>query len=226
MHTILFDVDGTLLLNGTIVNDTFRRSFATVCEVDPDTRAFSFAGMTDKAIFHRLLDGSGRETEAEELFAAFVREYPRQLAQVYPQAEGPHLLPGVDALVRALASRHDVALGLATGNVRETAYLKLGRFGLDDHFPAGGFGQDHLERWRVFIDAIAAVREHYGFDRGPRPWVVGDTHNDVVAARRVGARMLAVATGVRGAGDLSGADSVVEDLADTASVLELLLREE
>jgi phosphoglycolate phosphatase len=233
VHTILFDIDGTLLLSGAVVRDVFVRTFERVCGRPAAGGRFSFAGLTDRGIFHRLLDG-GRTpaatqetgTEAAALFARFAAEYPLALDEIYPTAAGPYLLPGVAELLASLHGRGDVALALATGNLRASAYVKLRRFGLDAYFPAGGFGDDHVDRWRVFDAAIQAARRHYGSGvPAMRPWVIGDTRQDVDAARKLGLRALAVATGPAGAVDLIGADVVLEDLSDTTAVLDALFAE-
>lgn len=224
MQPILFDIDGTLLLSGTIVNEVFLQAFERVCGRPPVIDRFSFAGLTDRHIFQRLLEGVEVREDPAVLYARFAVEYPRTLREIYDAAEGPYLLPGVLELVSALGARDDVALALATGNIRASAYVKLRRFGLDSYFPVGGFGGDHLERWQVFEAAHRAVRDHYGLDGdSPRPWIVGDTREDVEAARRTGMRVLAVATGPLGTRELADADAVLPDLSDPDAALEVLL---
>ncbi len=223
MKLILFDIDGTMLLNGAIAQSTFLETFANVVEVEPHFDGLSFAGATDRGIFEQLYERSGSRGDAEALFARFCREYPHSLRQRYPQAPDPYMLPGVSELLGALASVDSVALGLATGNLRESAYIKLGRFGLEPFFPTGGFGGEHSRRDQVFAAAISNSRDHYAIEHTDPPWVIGDTQDDVRAGRSVGARVLAVATGFHSREALGGADYVVDDLTDTQAVLELLL---
>ena len=116
------------------------------------------------------------------------------------------------------------ALALGTGNVRETAYTKLQRFGLDTYFPVGGFGGDHEKRADLVRAALADARAHYDVDFDPADtWVIGDTSADVAAARDAGCRVMAVMTGPHREAELSGADVVVEDLAATGERLGQLL---
>jgi phosphoglycolate phosphatase-like HAD superfamily hydrolase len=64
-----------------------------------------------------------------------------------------------------------------------------------------------------------------GFDVGvATTWVVGDTPRDLACARAAGVRCLLVATGGYPLSDIvaAGADAVMEDLSDTARVVELL----
>jgi phosphoglycolate phosphatase-like HAD superfamily hydrolase len=98
-------------------------------------------------------------------------------------------LDGVVPLLDALLSR-GARLGLLTGNVREGAEIKLRAVGIHDRFDyaISGFAEDGVERTEI---AAAAARR---CGRG-RLTVVGDTVADVVGARSIGARALAVAWG-------------------------------
>ena len=224
MRLIIFDIDGTILLNGDVVRHHFWTSFETVCGLKTPPERFSFAGMTDRSIFRRLLNGRRLEEEYEQVFRRFSAHFCESLSRHYPNAEGPFVLPGVEMLLARLSSLPDVGLALGTGNIRESAYIKLGRFGLDRYFPVGGFGGEHEERSEVFRAGIDAAEAHYG---QPIPvsevWVVGDTENDVRAARHIGARVLAVATGYAAAEELTGADILRADLSNTDEILEVLL---
>ena len=222
MPLLLFDIDGTIMLNGTVMRDVFEGTFEEVTECPPGSLDFSFAGCTDRGIFERFLQGTGREPEVDSLFERFTRRYCENVARTYPTADGPYTLPGVEDLLRELRTHDDVGLALCTGNLRETAYIKLARFELDSYFPVGGFGDHHAERWRVVDTAWSAAREHYG-DGESVPWVIGDTREDVKAAHHVGARVLGVATGPTGQDELTGADVIVDDLSDTAAISEILL---
>lgn len=218
---LLFDIDGTLLLNGPVVHEAFLGTIADLLGPTPERMDFPFAGMTDRAIFARILREMGRPDD-DDAFTAFRAEYPARLREVYPAATTPYLLPGVRELLDQLASRDDIALGVATGNLRDSAYVKLARFGLDVVFPAGGFGDVHVDRAEVVREAWAATAAHHDTGETPdRTWVIGDTDKDIDAARRVGLKVLGVRTGPRGH-DLSGADAVLDDLSDTGAVLAAL----
>ena len=61
-------------------------------------------------------------------------------------------------LLQQLRGRDDVLVGLLTGNVRDGARVKLGHFGLYDHFTVGGYGDHHFDRDDVAREALAEVR--------------------------------------------------------------------
>lgn len=222
MRLLIFDIDGTLLLNGPITARLFAESFARVVGREPERDGLRFHGNTDRAIFRRMLgvDSDGFDT----LFPRFADEFTRSMRAHYPAAEGPYVLPGARELVESLGERGDVALALGTGNVRETAYVKLGRFGLDHRFPVGGFGGDHEVRADLVRAAIHDARHHFDVDFDPaETWVIGDTVNDVEAARAAGCRVMAVMTGPHRETELAGADRIVADLSDTVARTEDLL---
>ena len=215
MRLVIFDIDGTLLLNGPITGSLFTESFMEVVGRAPVRDDVRFHGNTDRGIFRRMI---GSDEGYERHFEDFAALFTEKMRAHYPTADGPFLLPGAKELVEALDARDDVALAVGTGNIRPSAYVKLGRFGLDAYFPVGGFGGEHLVRADLIRGAIDEARAHYDVDFDPaESWVIGDTINDVVAARAAGCRVMAVMTGPHGAAELQDADVVVEDLGATGA---------
>lgn len=211
---LVFDIDGTLLLSGPVVHESFARSFERAAGVPARLDGMRFAGHTDRGIFAELHGRSGSAVPLDASFEAFRTHYPADLERSYFEAEGPRLLPGVQELLDALAPRADIALSLGTGNIRESAYIKLRRFRLDGLFPVGGFGCATADRAALVQRAIDDSRDHYGAARlAPRPWVIGDTPADVAAAKACGASCVAVGTAF-GREELAGADIFVQDLAE------------
>jgi phosphoglycolate phosphatase-like HAD superfamily hydrolase len=133
----------------------------------------------------------------------------------------------VPALLDALARRDDVTLGLLTGNIRQTAPLKLAAAGIDpDQFVAGAYGSDSLERDELFAVALGRVRQSTGRLFAARDVVIiGDTPADVGCARCGGALAVAVATGPYPADHLRAhePDYLFSDLTQTHEVLQALL---
>ena len=127
-------------------------------------------------------------------------------------------------LVR-LSGRDDVRLGLLTGNYREAAWQKLRHYGLAEHFAFGGFGDDHADRDDVARQALTAAAEHHAPQTINREklWVIGDTPADVRCGRAIGARVIAVGTGMYSMEELrqSEPDHLFADFADVDSVLSL-----
>ena len=223
VRPVIFDIDGTLLLSGPVVREVFAQAFADICDEAAPLWGVHFAGMTDRGILRLLLEKLGRGDEFDRLFPAFAEHFPELLGQRYPGASGPYLLPGVQDLLDALKRRREVVLLLGSGNLRRTAHIKLDRFGLLPYFVAGAFGSEHERRDAIFQDALDQSRSDLGWDgETTKAWIIGDTESDVESAHKVGARVLAVATGPSKEESLENADALVPDLSDTVRVLQIL----
>ncbi len=98
-------------------------------------------------------------------------------------------------LLTALQSRPDVRLGLATGNFREGAELKLSHYGLWRFFDDGAFGEDGEERAELVAAAISRMSDGGGELDRSAVYVIGDTVYDIEAAKANGAIAVAVNTG-------------------------------
>ena len=223
---ILFDIDGTLVRGGPAKYafvDAMRETFGT----PGDFERVSFAGKTDPQIARELLVGEGisRRTIDEGLHDLFSR-YLAYLEARLPE-DPVAVLPGVRDLLDALAHFEDVGIGLLTGNIAGGAQLKLSSGGLWGHFAFGSYGSDHEERDELPAIAVGRARDLWG-ERvtADEAVVVGDTPRDVQCGKAGGTRTLAVATGAFSTTDLrsSGPDHVLDDLADTDRVVEILTR--
>jgi HAD superfamily hydrolase (TIGR01549 family) len=179
--TILFDIDGTLVR----FHGLGRRSMALAMEEVWGLRGaldgISFAGATDSGVALRV--GQGRDRAPMwTRYVAHLRSAASQRTDLAP-------LDGVVPLLDALRG-HGVRLGLLTGNVRAGAEIKLRAVGILDRFDfaISGFAEDGVERTEI----AAAARGRCG---DASLVVVGDTVADIVGARHIGARALAVAWG-------------------------------
>lgn len=222
---LLFDIDLTLIYTRGAGRRSMDAVFSALTGHPEPTKGISFEGRTDHAIFmeaiaiHSLgngdLDGAYREvTEA----------YLAQLKTSLGEGGGI-VLPGVRELLAELRGR-GVPPGLATGNSRRGAELKLAHFGIWDAFAAGGFGEETPVRAEVVKNAIAALAEVIGVDADPADAIViGDTPLDIEAGRVAGVRTLGVATGNHSVESLiaAGADWAFRDLSETNRVIEILL---
>ncbi len=217
----LFDIDGTLLLSGGGSSRAIDRVFRERFGLEQAMARIKPGGMTDPAILEEIfatrLGRAPTEAELEEVMGLYVPHLRAELAR--GDAPGFRLMPSVVEALDFLAGlRPAVILGLATGNVREAARIKLERAGLWPRFAIGGFGSDHRERPRLVALAIERACAHARLDTLPpeRVVVVGDTPLDVAAARACGVRAVAVATGTATRADLAsaGPDIVLDTLAE------------
>jgi phosphoglycolate phosphatase-like HAD superfamily hydrolase len=217
MHVCLFDIDGTLLSSGGAGKAAMEAGLAEEFDVAPSAEHVPYSGRTDRAIGNDLLRVHGLDVTPgnwQRLRAGYLRCLPS-----YLHRHQGKVLPGIAELLRQLAGRSDVAVGLLTGNIRDGARLKLGHYGLYEHFAFGGFGDHHLDRDDVAREALDTVKRRLnGGVHLDRIWVIGDTPLDVRCARCIGARVLAVGTGWHSLDELAAAapDLLLADLSDPA----------
>ena len=214
----LFDVDGTLIRSYGAAREAFSAALVAVLGVEDDLEGLAFAGRTDPLILADILQRHDRHLDPAGIarFWAVVHSgYEASLASGRGQ-----VLPGVPALLGAIAREPAWVPALLTGNNAPMARLKLEHFGLADAFVYGAFGDDAPDR-----DAIARLAVEQAHQRwnvpAERCVVVGDTENDIQCARAAGARVIAVATGVRTRDQLEalGPDLMVDDLTDTTALV-------
>jgi phosphoglycolate phosphatase len=222
----LFDVDGTLVsargAGRRALGAALRETFGTAGAID----VYDFRGKTDSRIVLDLMAAAGVpvETVRARLGACF-DTYLRRLEEALGDGSAVDVMPGVAALVHALAARADAIVGLLTGNVEAGARLKLQSTGLWPYFRVGAYGSDDADRAR--LPAIAAARAE-ALIGVPLPLhritIIGDTPLDVACARACGATAIAVATGHHTADELEACapDFLFRDFSDTADALRRL----
>ncbi len=215
MKVILFDIDGTLLKTGGVGYAVFDRIFADFYSVPNVTKGFSAGGKTDDIIIHELFGKiharAPRADELQKIRGRYLELFP----QYYQKADSVQILPRAVETVQALAQRPNVSLGLATGNYKQTAYAKIRKIGLADHFGYGGFGCDSAERESLTAMALTRALERLP-TKPSQVYVVGDTHRDIECARHIGAQAIAVATGSNSYADLKSRnpDYLLKDLSE------------
>lgn len=224
--TLLFDIDGTLLLSGGAGLVAFERAFEECFgrsgswgDVVPD-------GKTDPVIFgeiaRRVLGRDLDETEYASLCGRYLEYFPAELER----SARFRLMPGVRETLTKLHGQAEWLLGVATGNLEAAAWHKLRRGDLHAFFGFGGFGSDAVRREHLVLRAMERARDLMGDVPMPaeRFVIIGDTPLDVAAARANGARVVGVATGSYSEAELiaSGADLALADLADPRPLLDYL----
>jgi phosphoglycolate phosphatase len=214
---LLWDIDGTLIDSGGAGMRALRAALKNSFAIDGSLEDIEFSGRTDRWIMRRIFAKFDLPA-TEENFARYFNHYlavlPAELAH-----PGARVLPGVTAVLAAAALRGDIAQGLLTGNIRRGAEIKLGFHGLWTHFPFGAFADDSEQRNELGPHALRRAREHAGVEfAGERVWVIGDTPHDIACGRAIGARTLALATGLHSAEALAAhqPSAVLADLADAA----------
>ncbi|MDP2343009.1 MAG: HAD family hydrolase [Deltaproteobacteria bacterium] len=208
---ILFDIDGTLV----DVRGAGRRAFVRALEltwgVVDELHDVQFRGGTDLGVLHQL---RARLPLADAHDRAFFRAMEQTLLQEL-RAQKPRVFAGVHATLQHFVD-DDAVLGFVTGNAMRCAFVKVEEAGIDRRpFDVGGFGDEHPDR-RVLARLAKERAEQVRGGPFERVLLIGDTPNDVDAARHIGATAVGVTTGSYDRQSLiaCGADVVVDSLSE------------
>ena len=220
MKICLFDIDGTLLSSGgagkAALESAFTEDFGVALQ-----HHIPYSGRTDRAIMRDLFqlhDLEDTPARVEKLLAGYLARLPDSL-----NVRDGRVLPGILGLLDWLRNAGAYSIGLLTGNVRAGAKVKLGHYGLYQHFAFGGFGDHHYDRDDVAREALAVIRQEIdNVVPADQVWVIGDTPLDVQCARAIGARVAAVATGAHSVEQLAASkpDLVLADLSDPSRLID------
>jgi phosphoglycolate phosphatase len=222
MRTLLFDIDGTLLLTNNSGSGALKQALEEEFGLADSCVDLNFSGRTDRSILVELLEKNSIDPSPENqrrLEQRYVDHLPQTLADY-----GGWLLPGVASLLAQIAESTQVRCCVMTGNLISTARVKLNYFNLLGHFQ-NVFGGDHdVHRNDLARRAASELTDLYGEGATDDLIVIGDTVADILCGHAIGAKVIAVATGSEDSEALSqhGPHAVVHDLSDTPAILQML----
>ncbi|MGO4421695.1 HAD family hydrolase [Streptomyces sp. MCAF7] len=219
---VLWDIDHTLVDTRGVGRELWAQAFEEITG-RPMREQAKIDGSTEPVILRETLQLHGLQDhrrQFERFAKALGTAHTRRAAEL---RERGHALPGATSLLAALAARDGVAQTVVTGNIRAAAEVKLAAFGLDRHLDLtiGAFGEDADGRPELVRTALKRAQA-----LPTQAVLLGDTPADVRGALGAGVRAIGVATGRTSADELrvAGAATVVDDLSDTAQMLELVTR--
>jgi phosphoglycolate phosphatase len=221
---LLFDIDATLLLSGQAGLRALDQTFYELYGIEKAMKDIRPDGKTDPLIIREVLEGKLAHVSPDAEIPRVARIYLDHLKTEVEHSPGFHLMPGTRELLDALSRIDSLALGLATGNLEQAAWIKLRRGGLDAYFRFGGFGSDAENRTELI--RVAILRAEGFLDREvPRDsvFVIGDTPRDILHAKEAGVKTVAVATGRSNMEELSRytPDYLLADFSRTRDVIQI-----
>lgn len=224
---ILWDIDHTLIETGGVGTEVFAAAFSAATGVAlqemPDP-----TGKLEPDTFMAACEANGA-VQSPQAFARFeVAQAAEYRARAEDLMKRGRVLPGVTAILAKLADNDDVAQAVLTGNTLAAAEAKLEAFGLQQYidFACSAGGTDAQSRPDLVAVTWERARVHHQRTFGmTNTVIIGDTYADIETGHRNNCRVVAVATGVTGAEELTaaGADAVFQDLSDQEAVLEAIL---
>jgi len=218
-HTVIFDIDGTLLRlqNGTgfkAFNLAFEEVFQKPC---PKLTMDVFNGATDRFALEYYLSKIGILTLDIIKHSTFYNIYARNL-EINLDLKPPTICPGVLDTVKKLAEHPNITLGIITGNCQECANIKLRSVGMHRFFNYGTYGDWETDRKKIVEQFIIKFKPSI-------VTLVGDSASDIIASRANNIFVLVTATGWTNIQQLSilEPDLLVKTLEDHRVLRRLLL---
>lgn len=210
----LFDIDGTILLSKDRTHRyALHRAMRDVFGVDTTIDGIAYHGKTDPGILRAALERAGISSDVIDAKLPEALAVTRRDAAENAVRFTPTVLPGIPEVLEKLHGAGKL-LGVSSGNLESIGWLKISAAGLRHYFQFGCFADDCELRAEVFQKGISEARRRLGPDA--TVCFIGDTPDDVQAARKVGGRIIAVGTGIFKLEDLAahGPDASISTCAE------------
>jgi phosphoglycolate phosphatase len=222
---ILFDLDHTLVAVGNQHHEAYRTALQSVYGVEGGPDMQRHQGHTQPNIIRMICQSKGLRQEVIEVgLPDALRLLSEVTISLLPADLHGAVLSGVVDLLPALRARGHV-LGLVTGRARASGQVILERSGLAPYFSVRAFG-DEADRREDMLRL--AMRRSAEASESQLDWeelvVVGDAPPDIEAAKAVGARAVAVASGFHSSDLLTACqpDALLPSLKDWHGALEAI----
>jgi phosphoglycolate phosphatase-like HAD superfamily hydrolase len=190
----LFDIDGTLMRSRDRVHfNALNHAMLEAYGVETTIAGVAYHGKTDPGILRAALERVGLASDAidsklSEALAVVRREVEQRAGELTPA-----VCNGIREVLARLKDA-DKLMGVASGNLETIGWRKIEAAGLREFFTFGTFADEFELREQVFGAGMEKVRKQIG--NGARVCFIGDTPEDVMAAKKVGAQIIAVCTGI------------------------------
>jgi phosphoglycolate phosphatase len=212
----LFDIDGTLLVTRDGVHrNALHQAMREAYGVDTTIDGIAYHGKTDLGILRAALERVGVSRDHFEANLPLALGIVRREVSANANRIAPTLCSAIPEVLSELQFAGKL-LGLASGNLESVGWLKVKAAGLQEFFSFGCFCDRSESRADIFRAGVTDVQRRLG--KFAKICFIGDTPEDVKAARLANSQIVAVCTGIFKADELAA----LEPDACVASCSELL----
>ncbi|MEI6638685.1 MAG: hydrolase [Chlorobium sp.] len=224
---VLFDIDGTLLNMGAINRNVLVDALREVYGTPGSANTCNFAGKMDSNIIYETMQSAGlSNAEIADKFEQAKKIYI-EMFRARAKESDVVLTEGIRELLEELSSHAELLLGLLTGNFEASGRHKLHLPEINHYFSFGAFADDGEHRNDLPPVAVGKAYQLTGRHFSEQDIIIiGDTEHDIVCARAVNAKSIAVATGTYSTEELQKHHPHVlyENLSRTDVVLNEILQ--
>ncbi|MFN4246018.1 MAG: HAD family hydrolase [Brevinematia bacterium] len=218
---LLYDIDGTLVKLDKTGRLVYQKALCEVLNKDITLDHIDWIGTTDIEVIYKILkdnyiDDKEISIKMSEvfkristLFKNIIEETPEKILT----------LPNAYEVVEYTYKNYYNCL--LTGNIKEVAYMKLKPSKIDTFFHVGAFGDEEKEREKLVPIAIKRAQKYYK-TKFNNFFIIGDSHRDIIAAKKNKIKSIVVTTGKMSREELEKfePDFIIDNLKDIITILD------
>ena len=212
MKLVIFDIDGTLLDCKGLGRKSLSLTLEHIYGIKDAFEKVDFRGKVDSTLIPEVMDEHGITNFNYE---EFYYRYSENILKACEEGFEVKVLPNVIKVLEELGNSDKIYYGLATGNSKAGALAKLQCAELLEYFEMGAFGDEETSRQRILRLAYENAVEVIGTKiEKTDVFYVGDTLDDIAAARENGFKVVSVPTGFETLENLkaAGPDYIIDDI--------------
>lgn len=192
MNTLIFfDINGTIIKRDERTDLPYAYAIDKYLKTENAMQGVDTSARSDKDVFIEVL-AKFDMSFSEPVWLEFLAFYKQELEQ-FKDTDIWRENVDVVSFIKKL-SKKNYTLALISGELTMGAEFKLKKIGVWEYFLTGGFGEDGLKRFDIADCALKKINEIKNTEF-EKVFVIGDTVLDILTARHLGAKSIAITTG-------------------------------